>query len=291
MLLARITWFLRETGAAALDLLFPPPLPCALCRGPLSVSTEVGVCESCLDRIGQIGTERCDRCGRPIDRARRRREAGNRTRFGIGRIAGLITGRNERESVLCRQCETWPPLIDYGRGYGVYQGYLRSCIHALKYRGELVIARGLGELMAWLVAVDPGFAGVKMVVPVPLHPRRLRERGYNQALELAKAVGGALGLPVVEAVRRTRETAPQSSLSWRERRENTRGAFEVSFPERVRGRSVLIVDDVYTTGATASAVALTLKQAGSPRVCGIFAAIGAVEDDFRPRSDRAVVER
>lgn len=259
-MLARISWFLREAGAAALDLLYPPPLPCALCRGPLSVSTEVGVCDPCLKRIALVGEERCDRCGRAIARG----------------------GRRRREPVYCRQCETWPPAIDYGRGCGVYQGYLRSCIHALKYRGDLLIAQGLGQLMAWLVAIDRGFAGVELVAPVPLHPRRLRERGYNQALELAKAVGKSLGLPVVEAVRKTRETAPQSSLSWRERRHNTRGAFEVPVPKAVRGRSVLVVDDVYTTGATASAVAFALKQAGSQKVYGIFAAIGALEDDFYP---------
>lgn len=257
-MVTRVRRFLQQASTAAIDLLFPPPIPCALCRGPVSTSSEVGICTTCLDRIGRIGEGRCDRCGRALVRH----------------------PREGSKPVFCRQCETSPPLIDHGRAYGVYQGYLRSCIHSLKYSGDLLVARGLGQLMAWLVAVDPGFSGVQVIVPVPLHPKRQRERGYNQAFELAKAVGGALGLPVVQAVVKTRQTPPQSSLSWRERLQNARGAFEAVILDRVRGKTALVVDDVYTTGATASAVALALKRAGSPRVCGIFAAAGSLDQDF-----------
>ena len=193
--------------------------------------------------------------------------------------------RRRREPALCRQCGTAPPAIDYARSYGSYQGYLRACIHSLKYRGDLFIARGLGELMAWIVAVDPAFTGVRLIVPVPLHPKRLRERGYNQAAELAKVVGGALGLPVCEAVVRIRETMPQSSLSWRERRQNTQGAFEVVVPEMVRRRVALVVDDVYTTGATVSAGRARPQASRKPQGVRRFRRIWIVGTRFptRPR--------
>lgn len=257
--------FGRGLVAAALDLVYPPPLRCGLCRGPASLSLEVALCTACLERLVPI-TSRCDLCGRAMARPRTRRG----------------------ERVLCHQCRTAPPALDYARAYASYQGYMRALIHSLKYRGELWIAQGLGELLAWMVAVDPGFQGVQLIVPVPLHPQRERERGFNQAAAIAQVAGSLLGVPVVEAVVRTRETRPQTSLSWQERLQNLRGVFDVPSPQRVRGRSVLIVDDVYTTGATASGVALALKRAGSRRVCGAFAAASSLERDFLDAGARGV---
>lgn len=254
----------RELAGAALDLLYPPPLPCGLCRGPASVSLEVALCSACLKRLAPIG-DRCDLCGR-----------------GMARPPG------RRQRLLCHQCRTAPPALDYARAYGSYQGYMRACIHSLKYRGELWLARGLGELVAWMVAADPGFYGIRLIVPVPLHPQRLRERGYNQAAAIARVAGRLLGVPVVEAVVRTRETMPQTSLSWQERQRNIRGAFEVPHPDGVRRRDVLIIDDVYTTGATASGVALALRRAGCRRVCGAFAAASSLEQDFLNGFDKGV---
>jgi len=249
---------LSSLARAALDLIVPPPEPCALCRGPLSADTDLCVCTACLDKLGRIDGARCARCGRAVACGKARR-----TR-------------------LCRPCAAAPPALDAGRAYGVYDGYMRAVIHGLKYRGDLLAARGLGELMAWLACVDPRFGTARAVVPVPLHPRRLRERGYNQAAELARVVGEELGLPVVEAVARVRETQPQSSLSWSQRRRNTARAFQAVAPGAVRGRDVIVVDDIYTTGATASAVAVSLKRAGARRVYGLFAAASSLTRDLIP---------
>lgn len=270
---------LSSLGAAALDLVFPPLEPCTLCRGPLSIASEVRVCPACLDKLGRIEGPRCDRCGRRLGAdapAEKRRALAPWKALG----SAFRRGRPER---LCHQCRTVPSALDAARAYSTYDGYMRAVIHSLKYRGDLLVARGLGELMAWVVAVDPVFEGVKLIVPVPLHPKRLKERGYNQAAELAWVIGEQLGLPVAEALARVRETQPQAALSWRERLRNTAHAFEAVRPEAVRGKDVLIVDDVYTTGATASSAALALKRAGGRRVTGVFAAAGSLERDLVAR--------
>ena len=171
-MLTHLSSFVRHAGATTLDLLFPPPLPCSLCRAPLPVTSEVGVCTTCLERLGRIDAHRCDRCGRAIMRPPRRRR---------------------REPALCRQCGTAPPAIDYARSYGSYQGTCGPASTPSNTGAISSVATALGELMAWIVAVDPAFTGVRLIVPVPLHPKRLRERGYNQAAELAKVVGERSG--------------------------------------------------------------------------------------------------
>lgn len=162
----------------------------------------------------------------------------------------------------------------------MYQGYLKECIHALKYRGEARIAEGLGELMAWAAWWDGGFTKIDGVVPVPLHPARQRERGYNQAELLARVVGEALGQPVIQPVVRVRETAPQSGLSPAERRKNVDRAFEVPVPGEVRGLRLLLVDDVYTTGSTLSAASAALKRAGARECRALCAAVAVLDEDL-----------
>jgi len=282
---------LGALGATVIDLIFPPLDPCTLCRAPLSISSEVRVCAACLERLGRIGDRRCARCGRALGTGRFCASAFSLPSEEAAAESFAVETRLFRRvapASLCHQCRTVPSALDVGRAYGAYEGYMRSVIHNLKYRGDLMVARGLGELMAWVVSLEPRFAGVELIVPVPLHPKRLRERGFNQATELAIAVGEALDLPVVEAVARVRETVPQSSLGFAERRRNTVRAFETVAPEAVRGREVLIVDDVYTTGATASSVALSLKRAGARRAMGIFAAAGSLEQDFWVKDSLAV---
>jgi ComF family protein len=146
---------------------------------------------------------------------------------------------------------------------------------ALKFAGRLPPGRLLGELLAESVAV----ACTKhpdVLVPVPLHPARLRERGFNQAMEIARPVSHALGVPVsTRACRRIRATAPQSDLKGKARRRNVRGAFIAD--EHVAGLHVAVIDDVYTTGSTIAAVTAALRSAGAARVdawCVARAGIG-----------------
>ena len=159
------------------------------------------------------------------------------------------------------------------RAVGLYEGSLRGIVHALKYDGRRSVARRLGGLMREHAA--DVLCGADAVVPVPLHRRRQRARGFNQAAEL----GGHLGLPVCHALRRVRSTPSQTDLPADERHANVRGAFAPARRVDVRGRCLVLVDDVTTTGATLEACARVLRDAGAREVRAVTAALVA----SRPR--------
>ncbi len=162
---------------------------------------------------------------------------------------------------VCGRCLTHPPSYDATAAALAYRFPADVLIQALKFRGELALAPLLGSLLAGRVSGK----GVDLLVPVPLAPRRLRERGYNQALEIAREVATVAGLRLApEACRRTRETSEQMGLALDERERNVRGAFDC--PQLVGGATVAVVDDVMTTGATLAEVAAALKRAGAERV-------------------------
>jgi ComF family protein len=171
--------------------------------------------------------------------------------------------------IICAECRLDPPPWERLHFHGAYSGALRDLIIDYKFHGGLHRTRLLTSLAAEALrhsADTPGREPCDVIVPVPLHPRRLVARGYNQSIELARGLGRSAGLPVVaDALRRTRNTAPQLSLDRHERRENIRDAFAAS-PARVHGRRVLLVDDVYTTGATLTECARTLLAAGAAGV-------------------------
>jgi ComF family protein len=165
---------------------------------------------------------------------------------------------------LCALCRRGATEFDWARGYGVYEGSLRHLIHLLKYGGMEPLARPLGMRLAVL----PAQAGpVDLIVPVPLDRGRRRARGFNQSELLAKEVGRLTGVGVdARVLRRRRATQTQTGLTHRQRRLNVRGAFVVGRPAAIAGKSIALVDDVITTGATAAACAHVLKGAGASRV-------------------------
>jgi len=144
----------------------------------------------------------------------------------------------------------------------VYAAPLDHYVRELKYRGARKLGRAFGLLLAARVA--PAAREVDAVLPMPLHARRLRERGYNQATEIARAVARLSRLPLLHGARRIRASPTQTSLDARERYANCAGAFAV--PARLTGRRIAIVDDVITTGATVNALAEALLAAGAARV-------------------------
>ncbi len=146
----------------------------------------------------------------------------------------------------------------------IYGEAVAEAIHLFKYSGKADWAVPLGRLMASRVGE---FGSVDAIVPVPLHPRRLREREFNQSLLLAWEVGKRCGAPVLaDHLRRLRWTKPQVELSGGERRKNVRRAFGVHNTHGIQGRSILVVDDVLTTGATVNECAHALKRAGARKV-------------------------
>jgi ComF family protein len=170
---------------------------------------------------------------------------------------------------LCRRIE---PVFVRAVAYGSYDGGLRELIHLLKYAGVHPAANVLGRMLAEVIAdLEPELpAEFVDVIPVPLHRIKLRRREFNHAERIARAAiklspAGRLRLRP-EVLERKRETPSQTGLTRHQRRENVRGAFGVAQPQAVKGREVLLVDDVYTTGATVSECARVLRRAGATKV-------------------------
>jgi len=164
---------------------------------------------------------------------------------------------------LCRLCAAGVTLFDAAYSFGDYDGPLRDLIHLLKYRRMRPLAAPLGRLMARAVPRDQLF---DTIVPMPVHWRKLIVRGFNQSRLLADEVARRTGLPVSGFLSRSRHTQAQAGLSRSQRRANVAGAFFVSTDSNVRNKRILLLDDVFTTGATANAAAAALKRAGAARV-------------------------
>ncbi|GFK95916.1 Orotate phosphoribosyltransferase [Fundidesulfovibrio magnetotacticus] len=192
------------------------------------------------------------------------------------RLGGFCTGcaalteMDAQTPGLCGKCRTRPRPWSTAGFYGAYRGVLRDLVLGLKFGGRLAGLHLAGELLLHAHALHAARPGgldpaPEVVAAVPVHRWRLARRGYNQSLELARRVAAGLGAPMdPEALRKTRATRPQSKLKARERLENLGGAFEAR-PESVRGRRVLLVDDVMTTGATLEACCRALAAAGAAR--------------------------
>jgi ComF family protein len=181
----------------------------------------------------------------------------------------LVAGGSEPTPapLLCPRCRQQRPLVSIAAAAGRYDGALRTAIHGLKYDQRRSLARPLARLMT---ACGAGvLSGADAVVPVPLHPSRRRQRGFNQAADLARR----LGLPMIHALRRVRATAPQADLSADARLANVAAAYDVArSPERWRDATLVLVDDVATTGATLDACAEVLLLAGAKEVRALTAA-------------------
>jgi ComF family protein len=166
----------------------------------------------------------------------------------------------------CPRCRRREPLVALARAIGPYEGALRAIVHALKYDGRPTIARHLAARMR--LAGAEVLADADVAVAVPLHRSRERARGFNQAREIARH----LGLPIADALTRTRRTPSQADLPAARRHANVRGAFEWRRSAAVKGRIVVLVDDVSTTGATLNACARPLLDAGAIEVRALTAA-------------------
>jgi ComF family protein len=171
------------------------------------------------------------------------------------------------EPGLCGPCRSGPRYFRRARAESPYLDDVRLSLHALKFGGRRRIGSVLGQRAgrSWVARGDLG--GASAVVPVPLSPRRLRERGFNQAELIARAVAREAGLPLRRRIlRKTRERPPQAGLSAAARRKNARSAYRARLPRSLRGKTLLLVDDVLTTGATAESAARALLAAGAGAV-------------------------
>jgi len=220
----------------ALDLLFPPW--CINCGREGNY-----ICDSCRQLLSVITPPVCPRCGRP-----------------------------QAQGVLCPGCADWQAEIDGIRSPFLFDGVIRQAIHELKYRNLRALAPSLAGFLYGFILENPMPADV--LVPVPIHRKRWRERGYNQSALLACELGKLSGLPVIEnCLVRHRYAAPQArSASVIERQKNVTDAF-TCVDERLQGKRVLLIDDVSTSGATLNTCARALKTAGAAAVWGLTLAL------------------
>jgi ComF family protein len=171
-----------------------------------------------------------------------------------------LTGR-------CGRCRRGLSAFDAGVSLGPYEGSLRTVLQAFKYRRRRRLAGRLADALLSEPRVRELLTPDALLAPVPLHPSRERERGFNQSLLLARAVGRRTGLPVcARTLVRSRNTEAQTGLTAAERRRNVAGAFSVRHREAVAARTVILIDDVMTTGATTRACAMALRRAGAAEV-------------------------
>jgi len=211
---------------SSLDWIYPPD--CASCGEP-----GYRLCAACVEKIKLITGNRCESCGEPLKRGQAR----------------------------CRPCQVNPPPYTGMRNLAVYEGVIRDCVHALKYDHNQALGEFFSERLADLVR-EVGWQP-DLVMPVPLSDQRVAERGYNQAACLAKPLAARLGVRYHPfGIERIRDTPSQVGLSGEARRRNVAGAFK-AVPKIVVGKTVLVVDDVMTTGSTLETCARALKAAGS----------------------------
>lgn len=244
----------RRWAGALLDLVFPPF--CPVCRVRLDEDRRDPLCGACWARMPRIGPPWCRCCGRPL--------------AGLPLPTASASAGAEGPGPRCGACRRRPPVYAYARAAVRYEDLAREALHAFKFGGHRALAAPLGDLL--IEAVEGRLpAGLPdLLVPVPLHPRRERERGFNQSQLLARRVGRAWGRPVRDDVLvRAVATPSQTTLDGAARRANVRRAFRLRRPEAVAGRHVLLVDDILTTGATVSECARCLGEAG-PRTVGIL---------------------
>jgi ComF family protein len=223
------------------------PSDCRLCELPLSTSSLLPVCLECLESLQPISGDRCLLCG-------------ERLFSGFGQS-------------LCGECLTERPPFEKASAYGSYEAGVRELIHLLKYDHVLPAAKVLGRMLAEaLTDLAPDFgADLPLVIPVPLHTSKLKQRGFNQSELMARALVKQRPLDMhlelaPKLLVRKRPTDSQTGLTRQQRVINLRGAFAAATPNMVSGRNILLVDDVYTTGTTVSECARVLRRAGAEKV-------------------------
>jgi len=248
----KLVQYARRGAAAVLRSLLPAS--CALC----GASGGEMLCAGCAAQFfgGDAAVVRCRRCANPLPGAA----------AGIDPPPGADAGVDP----LCGACRVHPPAFDVTLTATDYAIPIDQLVLQLKFGHRLALASLFARLLRDAVLKQPGFVLPALLCPVPLGPRRLAERGYNQSLEIARPLARSLGVALhPRLVSRVRETVAQSSVAPEQRQQNIAGAFAIPDAALVRGRHVGVVDDVMTSGRTLNELAATLKRHGAARVSNL----------------------
>lgn len=224
-----------------LDMIYPKT--CCFCG---KVSRQA-LCETCARQVEYVQEPRCKTCGKPIRYA---------------------------EEEYCYDCQKQTPVYEQGRSVWIHKAPVNWSIYQFKYKNRRIYGEFYANEMARLYGTLVRAWGVEVIVPVPLHRKKKRLRGYNQAEIIARHLGTKLAIPVAsDIVVRTRYTEPQKKLNDKERKKNLQHAFQVT--EKLKNyKNILLIDDIYTTGSTMNEIARELKQAGVRKVWFFTISIG-----------------
>lgn len=217
-----------------IETLYPPR--CAICRA--AGFNGMDICAGCYRDLPWIASS-CEMCALPL-------------------------AHDAASDILCGRCQIKAPRFDSSLSLFRYEASAMKLVQQLKFNQKLAVSRLLGQMLLQKI-VEQQIVQPECIVPVPLYRRRLRQRGFNQSIELARPLAKALGIPIdTRSVVRARDTRPQTGLDRDSRRKNIKGAFEILIPPS--HSHVAIIDDVVTTGSTANELARILKRAGVKRV-------------------------
>ncbi|MGD0278750.1 MAG: ComF family protein [Smithella sp.] len=222
------------------EVIFPPQ--CPGCAEILHPFTGQIFCPACNDKIKFITGSICSICG---------------TTFPD----------SHAESHLCGDCLENKTYFSYARAVFCYETFILNAIHRFKYKRDMSIGEMLASFMADFSFPDIDFTDYSLIIPVPLHIKRLRERGFNQSLILAYAIGKKRKIPVnFSLLKRHKYTLTQTASNRNERKQNIKGAFEVTDKKKIADKNIILIDDVYTTGATINECAKTLIKAKAQKI-------------------------
>jgi ComF family protein len=231
---------------ALLDFILPPQ--CHICQASTVGDAIPWVCQGCWCTITAVAPPICTQCGRPL----------------AAPPEGIASATHR-----CGACLLDPPPYERVRAVGLYQGVLRDLIHAMKYQRVYGLVEPLAELLQVQFPVHWEACVPDALVPVPLHRSKLWEREFDQALALARKLSKGIGVPVwADGLIRQRRTVSQVGLNAAERQRNVQGAFRLLDVQACAGKALLLIDDVYTTGATLRECAHALRLAGATWVGG-----------------------
>jgi ComF family protein len=246
--------FLKPLSAYFFNLIFPDD--CRICEQPLTNITRIPVCPACLALPKPLQAEFfCRACRTPF-----------------------VDDYPLDEYDLCTVCREGLANFDAAYSFGSYEGTLQQLIHFFKYAKVETLGQPLSRFLLQALPLEANF---DLIIAMPMHWRKRWERGFNQAELLAAPVARRYGLPLANNLRRARYTRSQAGLTESGRRENLRGSFRLHRPEQIKGKRILLIDDVFTTGSTLRAAAAILKSAGAAHVAALTLA----------RVDRAISTR
>jgi len=236
----------KNLGRGVISLLFPAD--CKICQHPLEPSNRSFICKNCWDKVKWLRAPYCSKCSRPLP--------SSSTLQGISPL-------------LCPECRRSNSHFKKVFAPTLYEGVMKKAIHLLKYNKKTGILWSAEEIIKnYFSYVDFPFSRFDLIVPIPLHRRKLRERGFNQAKLIARVIAKHFQIRLItNNLRRVKVTITQTALSKKERRKNIKGAFKVKDRNKFQAKSVLLVDDVYTTGTTIKEAAKVLKKAKAKEIC------------------------